>query len=112
MLNRLYGFFGRKSTYIKQINDCKNDSIITELINDVVLIREDTPYDIKESNLANLAIACAITSYSRIHMHKFLFVNNNDLYYSDTDSVILSKPLNESDINNKIGGFKTWTPHF
>jgi len=42
----------------------------------------------------NIAIAAAITAIARIH--KSQFKNNKDynLYYSDTDSIYIDKPLN------------------
>jgi DNA polymerase type B, organellar and viral len=41
----------------------------------------------------NVAIASAVTSYARIHMSQFK--NNSDykLFYSDTDSIYINKPL-------------------
>jgi hypothetical protein len=52
----------------------------------------------------NVGIAAAITAYSRIHMSQFK--NNPDytLYYTDTDSIYINKPLPEYLVSNKILG--------
>lgn len=49
----------------------------------------------------NVAIASAITSYSRIHMTQFK--NNSDykLFYTDTDSIYINKELPPSFVNSK-----------
>lgn len=48
---------------------------------------DDGPYNI------NVAIASAVTAYARIFMS--IFKNNLDynLYYTDTDSIFVDKPL-------------------
>jgi hypothetical protein len=54
----------------------------------------------------SVSIAAAITAYSRIHMSQFK--NNPDfkLYYSDTDSIDIDKPLNEKFIGKYLGQMK------
>jgi len=52
----------------------------------------------------NVAIASAITAYSRILMSQFKNNLNFNLYYSDTDSIYIDKPLDESFISNTILG--------
>jgi len=52
-------------------------------------------------------IASAITAYARIYMHKFKMEYKDNLYYSDTDSLILDKEISEDLISdNKLGLFK------
>lgn len=51
----------------------------------------------------NIAIGSAITAYSRIYMSKY---HNDDLVYSDTDSLILKKKLNKDLVGKEIGKFK------
>jgi hypothetical protein len=46
-----------------------------------------------KSTLINVAIASAIASYSRIYINQFKSIPGNECYYSDTDSVVLAKPL-------------------
>lgn len=49
-------------------------------------------------------IASAITAYARIYMHKFKNKYKDSLYYSDTDSLILNKQLNDEMVSDKILG--------
>jgi hypothetical protein len=60
-----------------------------------------------ENHNINIAIASAITSYSRIHMTQFK--NNNDykLFYTDTDSVYTNNPLSDNLISDtELGKLK------
>jgi hypothetical protein len=43
--------------------------------------------------------AASVTSYGRIHMHQF--INRDDCYYTDTDSVVLKNELPEELISDK-----------
>lgn len=55
-------------------------------------------------------IAAAITSYARIHMHKFKTLYNNQCYYTDTDSVFLEKPLDPKYVSKEeLGKMKLVT---
>ncbi len=58
---------------------------------------------------ANVAIASAVTSYARINMMDLkmkLIQMGYIIYYSDTDSLFIDKPLPQSFINNELGGLK------
>jgi len=57
-----------------------------------------------ETHNTNVALAAAITAYARVHMSQFK--NNPDfkLYYSDTDSVFVNKPLPDQLVENKTLG--------
>jgi len=59
---------------------------------------------IKETHNTNVAMASAITAYARIHMSQFKNNNDFNLYYSDTDSIYIDKPLSDSLVSNKILG--------
>jgi len=112
-MNSCYGNFGRKNdllttrnVHISELTNYVGTHIIKNIIsiNDewcTILMKENLPYNIiKELNITldtefknyqhlvnnNVAIAAAITSYSRIHMISFKL--NNDIIYSDTDSAI------------------------
>jgi len=52
----------------------------------------------------SIAIAAAITAYSRIHMSQFKNNPNINLYYSDTDSVFTDSDLDAFFIDDKILG--------
>ena len=52
-------------------------------------------------------ISSAITAYARIYMHKFKNEYKDNLYYSDTDSLILNKELSTNLISTtELGKFK------
>ena len=53
---------------------------------------------------SNIAIASAITSYARIHMLKYKL--SDSVYYTDTDSIFTSEPLNPSEIGPELGEMK------
>lgn len=46
-----------------------------------------------EATSTSLPVAAATTAYARIEMSKFKNLPGNPLLYSDTDSVILERPL-------------------
>src|ERR1700744_2757082 len=50
----------------------------------------------KETHNVSIPIAAAITAYARIHMSQFKKNINYELYYSDTDSIYIDKPLDDS----------------
>lgn len=54
----------------------------------------------------NIAIASAVTSYARVHMS--VFKNNPlfTLYYSDTDSIFVDRPLPEEFVGSFLGQMK------
>ena len=54
---------------------------------------------------SNLAIATFVTAYARIHMSSFKNLKGFSLYYSDTDSLFLNKPLPSNVIDDKKLGF-------
>jgi hypothetical protein len=57
----------------------------------------------------NLAISSAITSYARIYMNKIkldILKNGGDIYYTDTDSIVTNKPLDDKLVGADLGQFK------
>jgi hypothetical protein len=54
----------------------------------------------------NIAIASAITAGARVHMSYFKNNPNINLYYSDTDSAVIDKPLPDYMIGTKLGQVK------
>lgn len=132
-LNSLYGMFGRKLDMLKTIPTTPKDltknllkyptkSIIR--INDnleLLLVYNNLDNDIiKDLNLdlslnlfnhtslvkSNVAIASAITSYSRIEMMKYKTLPDIDIYYTDTDSIFVNKPLSDNFIGKDLGLMK------
>ena len=128
-LNTLYGIFGRKQEIIETINiDPKDlpiyaakyqiktvleisDKIWTLLINSQIKnqapINEVILPNQKVSGVkSNVAIASAVTSYARIYMSQFKNRNDFNLLYTDTDSIMIDKPLPEDLIGTDLGFMK------
>jgi len=57
-----------------------------------------------ETHNVSIPIAAAITAYARIHMSQFKNNIDYNLYYSDTDSIYIDKPLSEDLISETILG--------
>lgn len=57
-----------------------------------------------ETHNVSIGIAAAITAYARIHMSQFKNNPNFNLYYSDTDSIYIDKPLPDYLISSTILG--------
>jgi hypothetical protein len=130
-LNMLYGIFGRKLNLIETIN-VHNDEIInycaTLIIKGIIKINDNISTLLVENNLnyriitdlnntlntnlisnyhsvkANVAIASAITAYARIFMMQFKL--DDSCVYSDTDSLLMTKKLDDIYLGNDIGLFK------
>jgi hypothetical protein len=51
-------------------------------------------------------IAIFTTAYARMHMAKFKMDYANNLYYSDTDSLVLDCPLPDHLVGSDLGQFK------
>ena len=136
LLNHLYGYFGRKLEYLTAKNVAKkdvdkylvtrnvyscidvNDEITTVLFDSENLnykiikdlgIKFEKPFE-KTPKFkvihSNIAIAAAVTAYARIYMHQFKTIPDNPCYYTDTDSVFLSKPLDSKFISDRLGDMK------
>jgi len=122
LLNSLYGRFGMSPEIENHIiidSDCEdeycdNDKYsvrdILEFNNGKELIsyikRSDYDIDYDKSVNISVAISSAITAYSRIHMSKFKNLDDIILFYSDTDSLDFSKPLNNKFIGEELGKLK------
>ena len=57
-----------------------------------------------ETHNVSIGIASAITAYARIHMSQFKNNPDFNLFYTDTDSVYIDKPLSNDLVNSKILG--------
>jgi DNA polymerase elongation subunit (family B) len=57
-----------------------------------------------ETHNINIAIASFITAYARIHMSQFKNNKEFKLFYTDTDSVYINKPLNDELVDSKLLG--------
>jgi hypothetical protein len=65
---------------------------------------EDVEIEDKSIHNINVSIASAITAYSRIHMSQFKNNPNFNLYYTDTDSTYIDKPLPNHLVDSKVLG--------
>jgi DNA polymerase elongation subunit (family B) len=124
LLNSLYGRFGMidefpdiavfkdKNSFNEFMNIPNLEVSETIELGDKLLVQYSSDdknqqtmlYGNLETHNTNIAIASAITGYARIHMS--YFKNNPDyiLYYSDTDSIYISKPLSDDLVNSKVLG--------
>lgn len=124
LLNSLYGRFGMIDSFVdirifdnfkefKQWYDINNESVVDSFeLGDKILVQyrfesknqQTELYGNLETHNVSIGIAAAITAYARIHMSQFK--NNPDfiLYYSDTDSIYINKPLLDHMISNTILG--------
>jgi hypothetical protein len=76
-----------------------DDYFMVETVNSENILEND-----ESTHNINVAIAAAITAYARIHMSQFK--NNLDfkLFYTDTDSIYINKPLHKSFISENVLG--------
>lgn len=119
MLNSLYGRFGISPYFNRHIlgdigtavklseNNCITDVLPltknTELIS--YLCDEVNEFE-DHNNLSSIAIAAAITSGARTYMTYFKNMDAYTLYYSDTDSIDIDKPLPQEFVGEDLGQFK------
>jgi DNA polymerase elongation subunit (family B) len=121
ILNSVYGrmgmndsfaeitIFANKDLYQKFENEHSSDIIdIIELGEQILVKHRSNKTDAKtmldnasETHNTNIAIASAITGYARIHMSQFKNNPDFNLFYTDTDSVYIDKPLSEEYVSNK-----------
>jgi DNA polymerase elongation subunit (family B) len=123
LLNSLYGRFGMEDSfadflildnksYTKFEKDPKNNLLNVVPLGDKFLIKH-RPLDkdintfldnATETHNVSIGIAAAITAYARIHMSQFKNNPNFILYYSDTDSIYIDRPLPDEFISSTILG--------
>lgn len=124
LLNSLYGRFGMSyRTFYNHYSIVDNNEILDITrkydINDVIELQPDKSLisitDIESIEKAqhvptyfntSIGIASAITAYGRIAMSKYKNSDDFNLYYSDTDSIFIDKPLPKEAISNEIGYWK------
>nr|YP_007475385.1 DNA polymerase [Microbotryum lychnidis-dioicae]AGE14599.1 DNA polymerase [Microbotryum lychnidis-dioicae] len=133
LLNTLYGYFGRSIT-VNQPLTCEESEldklILMEVVDNyrplgikgyLVLLKTNlSKTQITEINKAvggtgkgrkalvtsNVAVAAAVTANARVIMIKYKRLPNNTLFYTDTDSIFLQKPLDPNLCNSKLGFMK------
>jgi hypothetical protein len=104
--------FKDKKSYLNFMKDETQDVLDTIELGDKILVkhrsenknRQTMLYGNLETHNTNVAIASAITSYARIHMTQFKNNPDFNLYYSDTDSAYIDRPLPDYMISDTILG--------
>jgi len=70
---------------VKEFREIKLDNEKT-----IMLYKKEVELD----SFTHVAIASFVTSYARIHMHKIMHPIGVDVFYTDTDSIFTTRPLN------------------
>jgi hypothetical protein len=109
-LNSLYGRFGMSPLLEETTISPSSIGFGNKLVTDINILNEDLDIVTTESvgtdlNI-NVAIAAAITGYSRIHINQFKRLPGYIVYYSDTDSIVLNKPLPGHMVGSDLGQMK------
>ena len=109
LLNSLYGRFGMTIDLVTHEiidNDFLNEFLDDHVPNDVIDLengksiltipsKRDELNDSINMNVS-VGIAAAITAFARMHMTPLLQDKSYNVYYTDTDSIVTDKPLNEN----------------
>lgn len=120
LMNSLYGRFGinpvstiteicSKVRYEQMLRQ-KGSFMFAEALGDEYFICSYCSDTLKSSDyvvprIAAVHISAAISAYARIYMHPY--INRDDSYYKDTDSVVLGSPLPEDVISkDELGKFQ------
>jgi len=129
LLNSLYGRFGMHiETFLTKNSIVDNDELyemmehnnildimnFDENLNLITYIPNNKNNDDENSLFNNMtkfnisiSLSAAITAYARIHMSEFKGEHNlYDLYYSDTDSIAIDKPLDDKFVGKELGQMK------
>lgn len=86
-----------------------NYNLIKHLNNENINVKDEfnTFYNNINKNVkSNVAISAAVTAYGRIERMKYKTLDGYTIYYSDTDSAFLNKPLPQHLVGNGIGLMK------
>lgn len=119
MLNSLYGRFGM-SPYLdshtiinsNEVEEFSKNNIIKDIYilpngKELISYTPINQGDMEEpSTLTSVAIAAAITAGARTHMSYLKNMEGYTLYYSDTDSIDLDKPLPNEYVGGELGQLK------
>ena len=106
-----------KSDILYQANDFylvkSKGPIDPDILN---LINKEKLYKVENSGLndknkwkgisSSVQYSAAITAYARMHLNKFKNLPNNDYIGGDTDSIILTHPLDDKYVGDSLGLFK------
>ena len=116
LLNSLYGRFGMNPVLDKSIIvdtnkllDLKKDGKV--VITDCLPLGSKSLITLKGRELDKapnicVAVAAAITSYSRIHMTNYINKYADDICYIDTDGIKITKKLPDKEVGKELGQMK------
>lgn len=117
-LNTLYGYFGRSldglDTVIYDKANIDSELLESGLVKNYYEVDEESMFLIMNGGVSgfiksNVAIASAVTSYARVEMMKvktYCKDNKINIFYTDTDSIFIDKPLPARLIGDTIGLYK------
>jgi len=133
-LNQFYSYLGRKHNIIltKNVNSTElQELLLTRIISKIIEFNNETFVVLMEGNLnfdllkninynidklnyknieskikSNVAIASAVTAYGHIEMIKYKTLPGINVYYSDTDSLFIDKPLPNNMVGDDLGKMK------
>ena len=133
-LNQLYGYFGRsreliitKTIFNRDLNLILGTHFVKSIIKishkiSIVLMTANLNFDLikklkldldlttlknmNKSVKSNVAISAAVTAYARIEMMKYKVDPSYKIYYTDTDSIFLNKPLPDYLVGESLGLMK------
>lgn len=121
MLNSLYGKFGMKPVLTevsfvvgeeaiskalklgKVVDRLTINGDVEMIFNEVDLTEKD---DVFGSLNVSVGLSAAIAAYSRITINRFKHIKGNPCFYTDTDSVVLQRPLSADLVGDGIGLMK------
>jgi hypothetical protein len=107
IMNSCYGRMGinkERSKLVMDNGDLNNLTLIAEIPTGDGYMRLCEKSEKSSSMFSNPAIACFVTSYSRVHLHKqFVQVGYDNIFYADTDSVFTRVPMNQG---KELGAMK------
>jgi hypothetical protein len=84
-----------------------NDVIDLENGKTIVMIPSERDELNDKTNMSvSVGIAASITAYARMHMTPLLQDPSYNVYYTDTDSIVTDKPINEKFIGKALGQLK------
>ena len=92
--------------YVVLMQSNMNHPVLAELSKGSDLNMEETFNKDHRTVKSNVAIAAAVTAYAQIEMMKYKTLPNVGLYYTDTDSIIMDKPLPEHLEGKELGQMK------
>ena len=78
----------------------------SELCSILLFIKDSKIIKSNQPVLTNIAIASAVTAYVRMIMHQYKLYPGANLYYTDTDLIIINKALPDKLVESAIGQIK------